>query len=212
MGPALCVVSSPKCLCTAPPRQWHAWRRSSSWGFPWAPKKWVCSQGKQEDFVSEGPSPSANGGAYLSLSRREAKRPPGALVVFLLFSRILGRGCAPFLRSSFLSLTPAAHLCPPGLGAWGLSTCLADDIWRQQNGLVVTDGAIAGPTLPLPTRRAPRADRPGGFGRGGGGSPSALARRRQSQGPQSGFHLPLLPHFFLRPFGVPPPAPWARTA
>lgn len=95
-------------------------------------------RGKPKIFVSEGLSPPANAGACLSSTRREAKKPPAAPVVFH-FSRILGWGYAPFLSFGFLSLTPAAHLCPPGLGEWGLSTCLADDILRQQNGIVVAD-------------------------------------------------------------------------
>lgn len=75
-------------------------------------------RGKPKVFVSEGLSPPANAGACLSSTRREAKKPPAAPVVSH-FSRILGWGCAPFLGFGFLSLTPAAHLCPPGPGRVG---------------------------------------------------------------------------------------------
>lgn len=113
--------------------------------------------------------PYAIGGVCLSLTRRDkVKRSIEPLWVFFFSSRILG-WMSPFFSSfDFPSLTSATHLCPPGLGELGLSTCLADDILRQQNGVVVADEAITGSTHPLPTLRTPglrsqtqNAERPG---------------------------------------------------
>ena len=49
-----------------------------------------------------------------------------------------------FLFFFFLGLAPRLSQLPPtslplGLGEWGLTTCLADDILRQQNVIVVGD-------------------------------------------------------------------------
>lgn len=82
LRPSLCVVSSPKSPSITP-------EGSPPAGvFPGPLRRQACSRGKRGVFLSEGPSPSVNGGAYLSRSGREAKRPPGAPVAFLLFSRI----------------------------------------------------------------------------------------------------------------------------
>lgn len=80
-------------------------------GFPWAPKKEDIMSiiGESLKFLCLSLYASADGGACLSLSRREeAKKPPGAFVVFLLCSRILGWGSARFWL-------PICHNCHPPL-------------------------------------------------------------------------------------------------